>query len=305
VINKPTNVVNRPVNNTVINGGTTINSTVVNNVNKRGGNNINVANFSRPWGGYHNSWYYGNWGGRWDRIPSFWAGYGLGRRDGFLETGGLALGLSAIPVFYNPYFIAPPPPTIVESPATVVVQTFDYSQPIALPTPEEQQSADRDLTQEAIELFDAGRAAFKRGLYSTARSKTESALKLLPGDTTMHEFRALSFFAERKYTEAAGALYAVLAAGPGMDWETMAALYPDQDTYAKHLRALEDFVVDTPKSGDGHFVLAYHYMVLGETEAAATEFAAAHQLNPKDELSKSFYLALTDAPEERPADRKD
>jgi hypothetical protein len=247
--------------------------------------------------GYHDNWYHGSWGGRWDRIPSFWLGYGFGRRDGFWEAAAVGIGLAALPVFYNPYYIAPPPPTILESPAVTVVQTFDYSQPIVIPSQAEQQEVDRDITQEAMDRLAEARKAFKNGLYSTARSRVEAGLKLLPGDTTMHEFRALTFFAEKKYTDAAGGLYAVLAAGPGMDWSTMASLYPDQETYTRQLRALEEYVKANPKSGEGHFVLAYHYLVLGENDAAANEFAAAVDINPKDELSASFYQALTAPPD--------
>ena len=50
-------------------------------------------------------------------------------------------------------------------------------------------------------MFDQARAAFKDGRYQRALTKGAEALQLLPGDTTMHEFRALCQFALGKYRE--------------------------------------------------------------------------------------------------------
>ena len=47
--------------------------------------------------------------------------------------------------------------------------------------------------------------------------------------------QALTLFAQRKYKDAASAIYAVLAAGPGWDWQTMSELYPDPEVYTKQL----------------------------------------------------------------------
>ena len=65
----------------------------------------------------------------------------------------------------------------------------------------------------------------------------DHAIKLLPSDATMHEFRALVLFAEGKYHEAAEGIYAVLSMGPGWTWDTMMSLYPNEETYTRQLRA--------------------------------------------------------------------
>ena len=106
-------------------------------------------------------------------------------------------------------------------------------------------------------------------------------------------------FARGRYRDAAAALYAVLSIGPGMDWDSMANLYPDTPTYQKQLRTLEGYVRDHPKAGYAHFLLAYHYLVLDEKAAAAEELAAVLKLEPKNKLARNLHDALTSKPAER------
>ena len=123
----------------------------------------------------------------------------------------------------------------------------------------------------ASRLLGEGRDLFKAGKYADAQAKAEQAIAKLPSDAALHEFRALTLFAQGKYQDASAALYAVLAAGPGWNWETMRDLYGDPAEYTKQLRALEQFVKGKPDAGYGHFLLAYHYLVLGSKDAAVTE----------------------------------
>src|SRR5262249_50736133 len=142
--------------------------------------------------------------------------------------------------YSNPYY---------EAPATSAVSYVDYSQPIATPAPVEVSvpvevpvtvevptstvvpastaaaapkagldDAQATAQEQAVQLFDQASAAFVRGAYAEAQRLAEQAIEKLPGDATLHEFRALTLFAQRKYQEAAAAIYAVLAAGPGWDW---------------------------------------------------------------------------------------
>ena len=154
--------------------------------------------------------------------------------------------------YANPYYAeeAVAQPIVIEQtvaggePQTVTVPayTYDYSQPIdtqAAPPPAE-------VANPAIAKFDSARAAFGTGDYAGALQLTDEALKVLPNDATLHEFRALVLFAVGKYDLAAGPLYAVLSVGPGWDWTTMAGLYPDIDVYTRQLRKLEAFVSANP-----------------------------------------------------------
>ncbi len=184
-------------------------------------------------------------------------------------------------------------PATTVSPTVVVQPVLDYSKPIAVPTATEVSNTDDAVVDDSMDSFKQARSYFMDGKYVEATREAERALKLLPGDRTIHEFRALCLFARKKYPEAAAALYAVLAAGPGWDWKTMSALYPDNDTYTAQLRALEQYVKDNPKDPQGRFLLGYHYTVIDERDAAAEQFGYAAKLQPKDKLSAQLAQALT------------
>jgi tetratricopeptide (TPR) repeat protein len=173
---------------------------------------------------------------------------------------------------------------------------YDYAQPIdttAAP-------AETAVTDPALALFDAGRASFKEGNYTDALQKTDQALSKLPNDTTLHEFRGLCLFALGRYDEAASTLYAVLAVGPGWDWTTLVGLYPNVEVYTTQLRALEEYCTIHVDSAAGRFVLAYHYLTQGHTEAAVDALKGIVRLKPGDSLSAKLLRQL-DAPKETTA----
>lgn len=260
--------------------------------------------WGRPWSNYHYAWHNGYWN-YWSTPPAFWVG--VGATAGFLSSPGDTY------VYNNPYYVQPASTTVVVQP------TLDYSLPIPSPPPDqvleayppEPAVADdgtvEDLSNEAPpapstedatvndanKQFDAARKAFKEGDYAKAQSLDEKAIALLPSDATLHEFRALTLFAQQKYKDAAASLYAVLAAGPGWNWETMSALYPNADTYTKQLRALEAYTGDHPKEAEAHFLQAYHYLVLGSKDAAVKQLQEVVQLNSEDKLSAALVKALT------------
>jgi tetratricopeptide (TPR) repeat protein len=193
--------------------------------------------------------------------------------------------------YSNPYYAeaAVAQPIVIEQtvvggePQTVTVPayTYDYSQPLdtqSAPPP-------TDVAEPAVAKFDSARAAFGKGDYAGALQLTDEALKVLPNDATLHEFRALVLFAVGKYDLAAGPLYAVLSVGPGWDWTTMIGLYPNIDVYTGQLRKLEAFVIANPASTAGHFVLAYHYLTQGHTDAAVGQLKEGVALAPQDALS--------------------
>jgi tetratricopeptide (TPR) repeat protein len=176
---------------------------------------------------------------------------------------------------------------------TVPAYSYDYSQPIdtqSAPPPEE-------VADPAIAKFDSARAAFGSGDYAGALRLTDEALKVLPNDATLHEFRALVLFAIGKYELAAGPLYAVLSVGPGWDWTTMASLYPDIDTYTGQLRKLESFIAANPNSTAGRFVLAYHYLTGGHTDDAVAQLKQVVALAPQDTLSAQLVKQFSPASE--------
>jgi tetratricopeptide (TPR) repeat protein len=261
-------------------------------------------NYARPWYGSHAGWHTGFWNYGSAR-PALW--FGAGALTGALASPGDSY------VYSNPYYVEPASNTVVVQP------TFDYSAPIPAP-PNDQVSAayqsvpttadsrsipdpsteappasstEDPTASEANKQFDASRAAFKGGDYAKAQELADKAVALLPSDATLHEFRALTLFAQKQYKDAVAGLYAVLAAGPGWNWQTMAGLYPDSDTYTKQLRELEVYTRAHPKEAACHFLQAYHYLVLGSKDAAVQQLKEVVQLEPKDKLSAALVQALT------------
>jgi tetratricopeptide (TPR) repeat protein len=240
-----------------------------------------------------------------------WAGgvglgaLGVAAADNFTYSNPYATSLSSEPV----YNYSQPIPTYVESqpvqtvvingdqvPATPGLVDPSATAPAAEQPPDQAATSEDPKIKEATGLFDQARESFKRSDYSGAKKMVDKAIGVLPQDRALHEFRALVLFAERDYSNAAAALYAVLAAGPGWNWDTIKSFYPDVDTYTQQLRALEADARDKPKSADDRFVLAYHYFVLGQTDAAAKQLEAVTQLQPGDKLSAQMLAALKPKP---------
>ena len=145
-------------------------------------------------------------------------------------------------------------------------------------------------------MFDRARDAFKAGDYAAALDLTDEALKGVPGDPLVHEFKALVLFARGEDPRAAAELHDVLAVRPGMDWTTMSGLYPDVATYTGQLRALEDRCRQDPKAAAPRFVLAYHYLVTGHTDAAVAQLKAVLALEPGDRVARHLLASLTGTP---------
>lgn len=269
--------------------------------NNRGNWDRNINNWAdrtnRGWynhyDNWHNNWHHGYWN-YWGRGGYPWAWFGVGAAAGWLGADYAYSNPYYVPVYgsddgYYPDYSQPiqPPP--------------DYNSNSSLassgePAPDDgtgqpPQSSD-PKTAAAMAVFDQGRTLFKSGDYAGALTKVDQALKDLPSDAALHEFRAACLFAMGKYKEAAAGIYAVLAAGPGWDWQTMKALYPDTATYTKQLRALEDAKKASPNKPELSFLLAYEYLVLGYPDQAEGELKQVTKLEPTDKLSAAILQAL-------------
>jgi tetratricopeptide (TPR) repeat protein len=116
----------------------------------------------------------------------------------------------------------------------------------------------------------------------------------------LHEFRALTLFAQKAYQEAAAAIYAVLSAGPGWTWETLAPMYGNTETYIQQLRALEAYTRANPKSSAARFLLAYQYLVLGHMSEALKQLQEVVKLSTDDQLAKQLIQAFTNPETPKP-----
>jgi tetratricopeptide (TPR) repeat protein len=244
----------------------------------------------------HSDWYHGGWSGGWYPGAGF-ANYPVAAALG-VTTWGInrmsnAFGMGG---YENPYY--------GESGGG----GYDYSEPIAPYQPAaEEAAATTDAAAapaanaEGLALFDQAREAFAKGDYKQALDLSNQTLKTMPNDAVVHEFRALTQFALANYRDAAAGAYAVLSAGPGWDWTTVSTLYGNVDDYTTQLRALEAFVKKTPKSSDGHFLLAYHYLTAGHPDAAQPELLEVQKLTPNDRLVAQL-LSMTAKSGDQPAE---
>lgn len=228
------------------------------------------------WGGFFPFWGFG-WGFPWWGWWGFPFGFGYGGYGSGWP--GYGYGSSLYGYGYWPY----------DNPynAGGYVAPYDYSLPI-----NGTQVPPDDALDQGNALFDAARDAFKQGDFATAQGHTDAALKQIPNDAALHEFRGLCLFARGRYDEAAATLYAVLAAGPGWDWPTVIGLYPNIDVYTTQLRALEAFCQENPKSATGRFVLAYLYLTQGNVDAAEAVLKQVVKLKPSDTISSKLLAQL-------------
>ncbi len=284
------NIVNRPGG-----GNNVINRDNINNINRPVDPGYNQPWNNRPGWGYHQGWVNGYWHGANNNWWNNWGGFATGMAVGGLAGWGVGSAYSSwgyMP-YTNPYYAEAPvvvqqPVVAQDQPIAALSPGYDYSQPLdTSAAPPDEATADPALSQ-----FDNARALFKQGDYPGALAETDAALKSLPNDAAMHEFRALCLFAMGKYTEAAGVLYAVLSVGPGWDWTTLIGLYPSIDVYTTQLRALEDYSRANPDDPASRFVLGYHYLTQGHTENAQKLFQKVAELQPKDTLSAALAKQL-------------
>jgi tetratricopeptide (TPR) repeat protein len=250
---------------------------------------------------YYDSWHHGYWGG-WYGRPWLWFGAGFGA--GWL-------GASALPVAYaDPYWVPPPDGAV-----------YDYSQPIPVPQPVEvpvdpnagtdangqpyppmPPATDDPNAAQAAGILDQARQAFLANDYDNALKLADQAIRTSPKDTTLHEFRALVLFAQQRYQDATATIYAVLAVGPGWDYNTLNSFYRDPQTYTNQLRALEAYTKANPQNAPARFLLAYHYLVLDHRDAAAGMLRSVVALQPNDQLA-AYLLQMIQNPNQadRPA----
>jgi tetratricopeptide (TPR) repeat protein len=194
--------------------------------------------------------------------------------------------------------IAPAPTTVyVESPQPAATDTSAStdSAPTVTPAPpaEAPQVPEPDpKVKVSLEAFASARDAFKQGNYTQAQALVDKAIGQNPSDPVMHEFRALTLFAQGKYQEAASTIYAVLAGGPGWNWETLRSLYADPATFTTQLRALEAYGKAHPTDPASRFLLAYEYMTIRQNDAAVRMLEDVTRLSPNDQLAPIILKAL-------------
>lgn len=254
---------------------------------------------SRPWwnNNVNQNWYQGSWNYGWNRSwqrrnswygPQAWPGYS----DRSSIGSGIAWGLSAwglgnliydsgYETYYNPY------PTRYAYNDT----QFAYDEPISTiaaryPAGDEDQS--KTSAEKSSIALERSRSSFKDEDYLAALKSVDEAIAFVPGDSSLHEYRALVLFALGQYGDAAGVLNTVLASSPGWDYKTMISMYRVETTYNGQLTKLESYVDSKPDAADARFVLGYHHMVGGDLDSAGNQFEEVVRLQPRDSIAKQL-----------------
>jgi uncharacterized protein (TIGR03066 family) len=240
-----------------------------------------------PW---HSGWYagyapgyWGSWDYLWDQYPvasaiglTWWGVNSIANQFGYSD-------------YYNPYYADSAPYNYAEP---------IFTEPITVAT-QENSGLPAGVSSDVLKTFDQARVAFFDGDYQNALKLADETLTKLPHDAAAHEFRALVLFALQRYSDAAAAINAVLAAGPGWDAKTLLSLYPNVDTYTAQLRALEAYRNQNLMAADIRFLVGYHYLSGGYPKEALDEFKSALALQPKDSVSAALVASL--APRDAPA----
>jgi tetratricopeptide (TPR) repeat protein len=250
-----------------------------------------------PWhDDWHHGYWNGPWGGYWEHMweeHPVWSAFAV--TGWALNSVGYMFGTWG---YTNPYY----------DEAYASAAPYDYSQPIVMysepaqaaapagPPTAEAAALPPGVSQDALNQFEQARSAFGQGDYKQALELANQALRSMPSDATLHEFRALCLFALGRYREAAATLNPVLAVGPGWDWTTMASLYPDVEVYTAQLRKLEQYVKANPAASDARFVLAYHYLTTTNVDAAAKQLEHVVKSMPNDAVARQLYDMLAYKP---------
>ena len=255
-------------------------------------------------GGYGIGPYYGIYGNGF--------GWGLGhryRRHGYGYSGyypfGWGLGGWGLGSIYyssgylgysNPYYYG------------VGATCYNYAQPIpvayntsVMVVQSTAATVAQNSSNSAEQVLDDAVAAFQDGNFDAALDIIDKGITQYPSDAVLHEFRALVLFAKSDYQQAAATIHSVLAVGPGWDWTTLSRMYSNVALYTDHLRTLEAFTKSHPDDAAGHFLLSYHYLSCGHTEAAARHLQTVVTLMPGDKVAADI-LRMIKAPEPTASD---
>lgn len=229
------------------------------------------------YGGYRSGYGYGSRHRHFGYRPLGWGlgGWGLGS----LVYNSGYLGYS------NPYYVSGG------------WSGYNYSQPIQVSytapvTVIDNTSTPQDAPTSQDTTLDAAVAAFRNNDYDAALDIVNKGIVQSPDDAVMHEFRALVLFAKHDYQQAAATIHSVLAVGPGWDWTTMSGMYANVDLYTDQLRALEAFTKSSPDDAPSKFLLAYHYLSCGHTDAAIRHLQQVAALMPNDRVATDILKML-------------
>ncbi len=151
--------------------------------------------------------------------------------------------------------------------------------------PQEYPQPDSNSSQSGAVFFGQAEEAFSAGRYRDAVRLANHAAVESPQNPKAPELMSLALFALGDYRGGAAQAHAALALGPPADWATVYGYYGNLETYTKQLRNLEKYCKEKPTAPEGHFLLAYQYLLSGFPKQGGKEFDEVVKLAPQDKLA--------------------
>jgi tetratricopeptide (TPR) repeat protein len=194
---------------------------------------------------------------------------------------------------------------VVGQSATVIPQQpFGSSAPAPAVSPEAGSNIgtteDHQNVPDSLQYYSEARMSFLQGDYTRALQLAQHSAVDAPNNAKVHELISLALFALHDYRRAASEAHAAMALGPIAEWNDLLTYYYDPTTqttelqplqiakYTTQLRALEEGVRSHPKDAANHFLLGYHYLMIGARDNAKTQIADAVSLTPDDKLAARY-----------------
>jgi hypothetical protein len=141
------------------------------------------------------------------------------------------------------------------------------------------------------ELADAKRA-LRQGRYEDVIGIVERVMNGSRGGVEAAQIRALALFAMQKYDQAAADAYRVLQSEAAWDWQALRQMCASRPIYVQQLRSLQAAAAQPMASAGVHFLLAYHCLMLDQSDAARAELVKTKQLQPENRLVDHLLASL-------------
>jgi hypothetical protein len=156
-------------------------------------------------------------------------------------------------------------------------------------------TAGQQGSSDGLQYYSEARKVFLQGDYRNALRLAGHAELDAPTNPKVHELLSLALFALGNYPAAASEAHAAMAMGSIADWSDLYGYYNDVAKYTTELRALEAAAAGSANSSNAaaeHFLLGYHYTMIGARANAEAEFAEAAKLSPNDRLAGHYLKQL-------------
>jgi len=128
------------------------------------------------------------------------------------------------------------------------------------------------------------RQALKQRQFDLAVRMIDQALQRSPNSSDLLQLKSLVLMLHGDFTSAAAFAHAGLSSGVLLNRPALLALVPTEAEYAQRLQMLQSKVRTSPDNADFQFLLAYHLLSAGDTQAGRTALLAARDRLPNDQL---------------------